>query len=264
MVNKDEILPNISIISPEEGAGNIGTEAIEVYLRQIVSFDQSSVLATADDRGKVKIESQMESEDKVYDMTFDLTIADDHGNPIQGAEAIYSQVNGKCLIYFYDPVGDYTSGLIIGTPEELKEKLDGSGMKSANYAGPGSNLEIEEESAVVLIFIAAVLTAGAIAIAEVSAIINMYEIQTFYLTKGVGWPGLEALRNALLENAIEKWGIARSELEGGRKFAVKIFPYEEDATMSSVRNLFAVYQILEESPECSIDGKVLHGTIQMP
>lgn len=302
----------------EDGSGNVSTEAIEVYLRRIVSFDESSVLATADDRGKVKIKSNMDVGIKTYDLVLDLTIADELGNPIPGAEVIYSQVNGKCLIYFYDPVGDHTSGLIIGTPEELKEQFDGSKMKSTNYAGPGSDLEFEEESAVIVLFIAAVLTVAAIAYAEVSAIISMYEIQTFYLTdfvregedyimycktfeeiadlinsrtqlvlnltsivisylnfgvggtptsytveiaKDLGWPGVELLREAMVANAIEKWGIARNELEGGRKFGVKLFPYEEDATLSNVRNMFAVYQILEESPECSVDGNVLQGTI---
>lgn len=69
-------------------SGNTGSEAVEVYLRRIVSFDQSSVLATADDRGKVKIESTMDVGDKAYEMTFDLTIADEQGDPIPGAGCV--------------------------------------------------------------------------------------------------------------------------------------------------------------------------------
>lgn len=71
--------------------------------------------------------------------------------------------------------------------------------------------------------------------------------------------GVEELRSELFNQAVSAWGYSMSHL-AGRKVAVKVFPYEQDAIFSGARNLFATYTIEYENEACSDIG-VISGTV---
>jgi uncharacterized protein (TIGR02145 family) len=65
--------------------------------------------------------------------------------------------------------------------------------------------------------------------------------------------GVEELRNELYNQAVTAWGYSMSQL-ADKRVAVKVFPYEEDATFSGARNLFAIYTIEYDSAACNDTG----------
>jgi hypothetical protein len=67
---------------------------------------------------------------------------------------------------------------------------------------------------------------------------------------GVGLSGTQEIRNALLEQAIEVWGLTADELIN-RPIAVKMFFHDQTESFSNVKNLFAFYEIDINNVRCA-------------
>lgn len=88
------------------------------------------------------------------------------------------------------------------------------------------------------------------------------------ITWDAGLGTAEAIRDELLHQAIDQWGVAMDELVG-KKVGVKVYPYEEDNSFSNVQNLFAVCEIIYDDPQCAgaigeISGQVSDATTGNP
>lgn len=79
------------------------------------------------------------------------------------------------------------------------------------------------------------------------------------LTNSIGMEAASKIREELLNQAIEAWGVTMNDIVG-RKVAVKVYPYEEDQSFSGARNLFATYTIEFDNEACYGNG-IITGTV---
>lgn len=80
-------------------------------------------------------------------------------------------------------------------------------------------------------------------------------------TEEVASTGADEIRDGLLDEAIDRWGVAMNDLVG-RKVAVRIYPYDTHAAFSNVQNmLFAVLQIDYKDTRCLVQGNAISGSV---
>lgn len=152
---------------------------------EIIEFiDEAQSMQTNRD-GKLNVKSQLESRGNTYDLTYEFKVVNQEGEPIDGIDITYGQVNGKSVIYLTDEQNRYASTFFIGTPEELKEYFQSSDQKSGPYHSDSDEKgtkSIESEDAIIAIAIAAVITLATVSVAQVGIILNAYKIDQFMLT----------------------------------------------------------------------------------
>jgi hypothetical protein len=93
---------------------------------------------------------------------------------------------------------------------------------------------------------------------------SMNQVAWGQAAEGIGTAAVEDLRNDLLAQAIQEFGVAMSEIEN-KKMAVKVYPFEDSQFASRFRNLWATYVIERDNPICeqagnSIEGEVVDAT----
>ncbi|MGE4319522.1 MAG: DUF1566 domain-containing protein [Deferribacterales bacterium] len=137
-----------------------------VYL---TSDDSSSntygyVSATTDSSGKATITSSS------LGVTYEILAVDSSLNPVSGVTVVYSEVDGKSVIYIKDSSGIYEDVVLIGTPSELSTAAPR--FLSKTYAkSTGYNLGVTLQKR----------TASAVGFTS-----NAYDLHKVYMSTGTG------------------------------------------------------------------------------
>lgn len=122
------------------------------------------------------IDSQGES----FDLTYNVSVVDQSGNPIQGISVAYNQINGKSFLYVFDKNQKYAPALLIGTPRELENYFNKKSTSPVNPVSSQSDLKNSNE--IITLTIVVLITLVTMTVAEIGFILDAYEIQQFYLS----------------------------------------------------------------------------------
>jgi hypothetical protein len=151
-----------------EKAGNDN----EVTPLLTMAYQNQIIEGSTDSEGKIIVTTTFPEKD----ITFDIQVVDTDGNPVNGIDVTYNQIDDKSVIFVRDPLRRYNSAFLYGPPIDLD--------KIAGHKDPDSP-ETTYQSKSVILTIGLLITVGAIAAAEVKIIKNAWVIQQFYISDAV-------------------------------------------------------------------------------
>jgi hypothetical protein len=170
------VLMNMTFFSCKKD--NDEPDNVNVHAKE---FTGNAFTMTTDRTGKKLVNSNIVSQGEEFDLQYDFRIQDQAGNPVDGINITYNELNGKSIIYIHDEQNRYASTFFIGTPRELETYFGGSGLKTqADFSS--NKAEFKDSEFLITLSILAIVTVLAIGVAEVGFILNAYKVQEFYLT----------------------------------------------------------------------------------
>lgn len=120
---------------------------------------------TTDSSGRAKITSTS------LGVSYEILVVDSSGNPVSGVTVIYSEADGKSIMYIKDGTGTYGDVILIGTATELSAAAPR--FKSKTYTkSTDYNLGV---------------TLQARAASTVGFTSNAYDLHKAYMSTGTGW-----------------------------------------------------------------------------
>ncbi len=137
-----------------------------------LTYQNQIVEGSTNSEGKILVKSSSAD----TELSFDITVVDAAGNPVESIDVTYNQINENSIIFIKDPLNRYSSAFLYGPPIDI-DKI--AGITDSDKSGS------KYESKSLILTIGLLITVGTIAAAEISIIKNAYVIQKFYITDAV-------------------------------------------------------------------------------
>lgn len=139
-----------------------------------ISYDNNEGLITAktNSEGKVQINSTLENDGISYELEIDLTLQSDNGEPLEGLEFAYTQINEKILLSISDPENNFVPVLLYAHPDSLKGFIENDSNKLKIRSSVSSGMPI--------LAIIGVIAKIPVAVSYIDIARGIYDMGTWY------------------------------------------------------------------------------------